>query len=119
MRIFANIFDAIAPKFLVAGYFGTPDYINANRDVVRRFATAVLEGDAFANAHPDQTLPWLVELSKVDPDIVKHSRRERFAESIDPALIQTEIDALVRLKLLDRRFNAQEMISPVVQNLRP
>jgi NitT/TauT family transport system substrate-binding protein len=118
VRVFAKIFDAIAPKFLVAAYFGMADYINANRDAVQRFASALLEGDAFANAHPDQTLPWLVEFAKVDPVLAKRARREVFADSIDPALIQTEIDALVRLKILDRGFNARDMISPVVLNLR-
>jgi NitT/TauT family transport system substrate-binding protein len=118
VRVFAKIFDAIAPKFLVAAYFGMADYINANRDAIQRFASAMLEGDKFANAHHDQTLPWLVEFAKVDPALAKSARREVFAETIDPATIQVEIDALVRLKVLDRGFDARDMISPVVLNLR-
>jgi NitT/TauT family transport system substrate-binding protein len=118
VRVFGKIFDAIAPRFLQAAYFGTADYINANPDPVRRFATALLEGNAFANAHPDQTLPWLIEFAKIDPAVAKHARRERFGESLDPALIQVEIDALVRLKALPRGFDVREMISPAVANLR-
>jgi ABC-type nitrate/sulfonate/bicarbonate transport system substrate-binding protein len=118
VKVFAKIFDAVAPKFLVAAYFGMADYINANRDTVGRFATAMSEGDAFANAHPDQTLPWLIEFAKVDPAVAKRARREVFATAIDPALIQTEIDALVRLKILDRGFDGRDMISPVALNGR-
>jgi NitT/TauT family transport system substrate-binding protein len=118
VKVFAKIFDAVAPKFLVAAYFGMADYINANRDTVGRFATAMSEGDAFANAHPDQTLPWLIEFAKVDPAVAKRARREVFATAIDPALIQTEIDALVRLKILDRGFDGRDMISPVALNVR-
>jgi NitT/TauT family transport system substrate-binding protein len=118
VRVFAKIFDAIAPKFLVAAYFGMADYINANRDTVARFAAAMSEGDAYANTHPDQTLPWLVEFAKVDAAVAKRARREQFATSIEPALVQTEIDALVRLKVLERGFDAREMISPVALNAR-
>jgi NitT/TauT family transport system substrate-binding protein len=114
LRIFGKIFDAIGPRFLEAAYFGMPDYINANRDTVRKFASAILEGSVFANAHQDRTLPYLVEVAKIDPAVAKRSRRELFAETLDPAIIQSEIDALVRLKILDRSFNAKEMISPAV-----
>ena len=84
VRVFGNIFEAIAPRFLVSGYVGVPDFINANRDLVKRFQRAQLEGNAFANAHPDQTAPWLAEFAKVDLAVVKGSKREVFAESMDP-----------------------------------
>jgi len=117
VRVFGKIFDAIAPRFLQAAYFGMADYIAANPDPVRRFAMALLEGNTFANAHPDQTLPWLIDFAKIDPAVAKRARRERFGESMDPALVQVEIDALVRLKALDHGFDVREMISPVVLNL--
>ena len=113
LRVFANIFEAIAPRFLVSGYVGMPEFINANRDLVKRYQRALLEGNAFANAHPDQTAPWLVDLAKVDLATVKGSRREVFAESMDPALVQVEINALVRLKLIDRGFDVHDMIATV------
>ena len=118
VRIFAKIFDAIAPRFLQAAYFGKTDYLNANADVVQRFGRGLLEGNAFANAHPDKTLPWMIEYSKIDPAVAKRARRERFGETIDPAAIQVEIDALAKLKMIDRAFDAKEMISPVVLNLK-
>ena len=118
VRIFGKIFDAIAPRFLQAAYFGTADYINANPDTVRRFTLALLQGNAFANAHPDQTLPWLIDFTKIDPAVAKRARRERFGESMDPALVQVEIDQLAKAKAIDRGFDAREMISPVTLNLR-
>ena len=118
VRIFAKIFDAIAPRFLQAAYFGTAGFINANPDVVQRFVRALLEGNAFANAHPDQTLPWLIEYAKIDPVVAKRARRERFGETIDPSMVQVEIDALVRLKVLEHGFDARDLFSPVVFNMR-
>jgi NitT/TauT family transport system substrate-binding protein len=118
VRVFGNIFDAIAPSFLVAAYFGNSDWVKANPDLVRRFTQSMLQGSAFANAHPDQTLPWLVDFAKLDPNVVKRSRREHFGTSMDPAAIQTEIDALAKLKMIDHSFDARDMIAPSVLNLR-
>lgn len=115
--LFAKIFDAIAPRFAESAYFAMPEYINANRETTVRFARAILDGDAFANDHPDRTAPWLVDSAKVDLASVKRSRREVFAVSMDPSTIQVVIDALVRMKATDHGFNAVEMISPVVLGL--
>ncbi len=118
VRIFAKIFDAIAPRFLVAAYFGMADYISANADATRRFANAILDGNAYANAHPDQTLPWLIDFAKIDPALAKKARREHFGDSLDPAQIQVEVDALAKLKVIDRSFDAKDMIAPAVLNLK-
>lgn len=118
VRVFGKIFDSVAPRFLQAAYFGRADFITANPDVVLRFVHGLLDGNAFANAHPDQTLPWLIDYAKIDPAVAKRARRERFGETIDPSMIQVEIDALVRLKVLDHGFDAKDMFSPVVLSMR-
>ena len=94
-----------------------PEYINANRETTQRFARAILDGNVFANEHPDKTAPWLVDSAKVDLASVKRSRREVFAVAMDASLVQVAIDALVRMKAIDRGFNAVEMISPASVNL--
>ena len=116
--IFAKIFDAIAPRFLVSAEFAMPAFVDANKDLTQRFARGVLDGNAFANDHPDKTAPWLVEFAKVDLASIKRSKREVFATSMDASLVQVLIDALVKMKAIDRGFNAAEMISPVSLNLR-
>jgi NitT/TauT family transport system substrate-binding protein len=118
VKVFAKIFDAIALRYLESAYVGMPDYINANADTVRRFAAAVLEGGAFANQHPDQTLPWLIDFAHIDPAIAKRVRRERFSTTIDPSTLQVEINALAKLKLIDRAFDARDLFSPVVLKMR-
>ena len=118
VKVFAKIFDAIALRYLEAAYVGVPDFITANADTVRRFATAVLAGGAFANEHPDQTLPWLIDFAHIDPTIAKRVRRERFATTVDPSLVQIEIDALAKLKLIERAFDARDLFSPVILNMR-
>jgi|ERR1700677_1152259 NitT/TauT family transport system substrate-binding protein len=117
VRVFAKIFDAISPHLVEAAIFGETDYINAHPDLIQRFVRATIAGNRFANQHPDQTLPWMVDFAKLDPTVMRSARRERFAESLDVAQIQVEIDALLKLKLIDRRFDARDMISPVVLSM--
>jgi len=118
VKVFAKIFDAIATRYLEAAYVGVPEYIDGHADVVRKFATSVLEGGTLANDHPDQTLPWLIDFAKIDPAVAKRVRRERFSTTVDPSLLQVEINALARLKLIDRAFDARDLFSPVILNLR-
>jgi NitT/TauT family transport system substrate-binding protein len=118
VRIFGKIFDSIAPRFLQAAYFGKADWINANPDAVQRFVRALLEANVWANAHEDKTLPWLIDYAKLDPAVAKRARREHFGESIDPGSVQAEIDVLARTKAIDRGFDARDMFSPVVLNMR-
>ena len=118
VRIFAKIFDAIAPRFLQAAYFGKADWISANPDAVQRFVRGLLAANTWANAHEDKTLPWLIDYAKLDPAVAKHARREHFGESIDPASVQAEIDVLARQKAIDHSFDARDMFSPVVLNMR-
>ena len=63
-------------------------------------------------------MPWLIDFAKVDPAVAKRVRREKFADAMDPSLIQVEIDALARLKLIDHAFDARDLFSPVVLNMR-
>jgi NitT/TauT family transport system substrate-binding protein len=118
VRIFAKIFDAIAPRFLQAAYFGRADWISANPDAVQRFVRGLLQANIWANAHEDKTLPWLIDYAKLDPAVAKRARREHFGESNDPATVQVEIDVLARTKAIDHGFDARDMFSPVVLNMR-
>jgi NitT/TauT family transport system substrate-binding protein len=114
VRVLATPFDAIAKRFTVAGWFATSDYVAANQDAVQRFARVLREAAVFANAHRAETAPITASVSGVDLATVQRSTRATFAESLDPREFQTLIDAVAKYKVIDRSFNAQEIISPAV-----
>lgn len=118
VRIFGKMYDAIGKRFLVSALFARTDFIDANRDTIVRLARAQREANAFANAHPDQTAPWLAEVAKVELQTIQHSKRELFAETLVLGNIQRVIEAAARYKVIERVFEARELISPVVLNLR-
>lgn len=114
VRLLGKPYDVIGKRFLNAVVIATADYVNANRDVIERYAKATLEVNAFANAHPDQTAPWLSEFAKVPLDTILHSNRAVFAETLAVGDIQIVVDAAARLKLIERAFDASELIAPVL-----
>ena len=116
LRILGKPYDVIAPTFLISAFFGLPDVIEANRDAIERLARAHHDANDFANAHPDQTLPWLVETAKIDTSF--SGGRATFTDTLRARDIQPVIEAAVRFKVIDRSFDANELISPVVANLR-
>ena len=85
---------------------------------IQRFARADRETNAFANAHPDRTAVWLAEVAKLDPEAIKRGRRAIFADTLAVADLQRVVDAAVRFELIERTFDARELISPAVLNLR-
>lgn len=117
-RVLGKPYDAIAPRFPIACNFAMTDFINANRDAIQRFYRAMVQGNVFGNAHPDQTAPWLADITKVDVAKINHGHREVLAETLDVSAVQLVIDAAARYKAIDHTFDARDLISPVVLNLK-
>jgi len=118
VRVMAKVFDAVARRFLVSAEFAMSGYVNANRGVIERYARAERAARIYANAHLDQTADWLAQFAKVDLDAINHSRREVFEEDLVLADVQVVIDAAARYKVIEKSFDARELVSPVVLNLR-
>lgn len=117
-RVLGKAYDAIAPHFLIAAEFGMTDFINANREAVQRLCRAFLQTNAFCNAHPDQTAPFVAELTKVDVATINRGHREMFDEAIVVPNLQRVIDAAARYKAIDHAFDARELFSPHVLSVK-
>jgi NitT/TauT family transport system substrate-binding protein len=118
VRIFAKTYDAIAPRFLITAWIATTTFAAANSDVVRRFARVVREAEIYCNAHKAETAPLLATLSGVDVAQVLKGGRDTYAATfLDPRDVQPIIDAAFKYGVIDRRFDAAEMFSPVVRGL--
>jgi NitT/TauT family transport system substrate-binding protein len=118
-RVLGKPYDAIGTRFPIAANFALPDFVNANRDAVQRFYRAMVQANAFGNAHPDQTAPWLAEITKIDVATINRGHREVLADrGVVVSEVQRVIDAAARYKAIDRAFDARDLISPAVLNLK-
>ncbi len=111
-RPFAKAFDAIGKHFLIGGWFAKREWIAANPDTVHRFVAVMREaakwGNRSENFHESAAI-----LEKYTKVAVGASNRVAYAERLDPALIQPQIDVAAKYNVLKASFPASAMISSV------
>jgi ABC-type nitrate/sulfonate/bicarbonate transport system substrate-binding protein len=119
-RIFAKTYDAIAPRFLITSWITTSNFANANADVMRRFARIVREAEIYCNGHRTETAPLLAAFSGIDVQQVLKGGRDTYAATfLDVKDVQPLIDSAFKYGVIEKRFDAAEMFSPVVRGLTP
>jgi NitT/TauT family transport system substrate-binding protein len=112
VRVLAQIFDAIAPRFINTAWLAMSDYANANRDIVTRFAAVIAESNRYCNAHHADTVALVADNAKIDEAIVARMARITFSDALRPQEIQPLIDVAAKYKAISKPFDARELISP-------
>lgn len=116
VKVFAHPFDAVAPRFFYTAWFTTADYAAKHPEVVTGFARAMRDAATYTNTHHQQTVELIADYTKIDARTVAHMARVNCGTALDPALIQPQIDAAARYKVIAARFDARDVIAP---GLRP
>ena len=75
LRIVAKPLDAIAPEFLLSGWFTSKAWLAANKPLAKRFASAIAETNRWANANHQQSGEELQKYSKVSDATIAHMGR--------------------------------------------
>jgi NitT/TauT family transport system substrate-binding protein len=110
VRVMANVFAAIAPRFLETGWFTTSDYAAKHRDVVLPFGKIMSTASAYVNAHTVETATALSAFSGVPAASIIDTGISYFSTSVDPRDIQPLIDAMAKYGLIDHRFDAADFL---------
>ena len=119
VRIFANAYSGIAQRLITSVWVANSTWVNANADAVRGWARAMRESQAYANEHRADTAVILAQNSGTDVDAILKGGRETFHAAFpDPRVLQPVIDVATKYGALEKRFNAVDLISPVVRGLR-
>lgn len=111
VRIFAHAFDAIAPQFMVTGWFVTLDYYNKNKAELQKFYHVMQDAAKYVVEHPSDTVSVLSAFSKVDPAIIAKTHRIGYAP-LEPKYMQPVVDILAKYKAIPAPFDAKELIAP-------
>jgi NitT/TauT family transport system substrate-binding protein len=110
-RLLAITLEAIAPRWLLAVYFTTLDYAAKNRDALTRFQKAIGQAGTYCNTHQSETIEMMAAVTGLEPAILSQVTRAYFPAEVDPRDIQPVINAAVKYKLLEKPFDARELIS--------
>ena len=108
-RVLANAYDAIGVDYMLAGYFASRTWADANPEAVRRFVAVMTETAKWANANPDKSAAILAKYTSLEPSIIRQSVRAVFGETLTPAMIQPLIDLAAHYGAI-QAFPAQELI---------
>lgn len=95
-RVLGDSYDAVGANFMISVYVATPAYATANPDVVKRFADALRETAAWANAHHADSAPLLASAAKMDPATVASMTRATYAERLTAESLQPNIDVTAK-----------------------
>jgi NitT/TauT family transport system substrate-binding protein len=103
-------YDAIAPFFVLSGWFTTTDYAAKHPDVIRTFVRVMYDAAKFANGHPAETAPMMSDLTKVPMSIYQTMPRVGAATSTNPKDWQPLIDAAAKYGVIPHAFPAKDFI---------
>ena len=109
-RTIANVYDAIAPRFLVGAFFTSLDWAKGNADTVQRFGQAIAESTRWANTHHSESAEILGKYSKLDPGIATSMLRIGYAERFVISEMQPMIDTLAQYGGIPEAFPVERMI---------
>lgn len=109
-RIFARVYSAIAPHFMIAGYYTRTDWEQAHPEAVKRFAAAIIETARWANHNPVATAAILSRVTNVR--IAPGQTRASFTDSLRSQLIQPVLDAAFQTKMLKSPLSVAALLSP-------
>jgi NitT/TauT family transport system substrate-binding protein len=112
VRVLAQPYDAISGG-MAAGLAALTPYVDANRDVMVRFAKAMHEASMWTNAHQSDTVQMVADYTGIDPEVIAKGARFTDADYVEPRYIQPLIALFAKYGLIDKVFPAQDIISSV------
>ena len=110
-RVFAKSYDAIGPRVMLAGWFGTADWVRRNIPLAKRFAAVIYQTAAWANANHPASAAILQKYMKISEETLRTMTRVSYAERLDPAAIDPLLQNAARLKFTDRLVTSREVIA--------
>jgi NitT/TauT family transport system substrate-binding protein len=108
-RAIASPFSAIAPRFILNGWYAKESWIAGHRDEVKRFSDAVAAGQAWAMSNPQASGAVLIQVAKIKPTVLAGMKRATFASRFDPALLQPVVNVAAKFNLIDASFPAPDL----------
>jgi len=113
-RLLGRQLGAIAPRLLIASYFGSEAWISKNVSLVKGFVDALNRGIDAHNADPEEAKAVLAKNTKLKPEHFKTMPLPAFEKQIVPSDFEPLLDVSLRYKFVDRKFPVKELISPSV-----
>jgi NitT/TauT family transport system substrate-binding protein len=109
-RILEPVLNQIAPRWWFSAIIANRDWAKANREAVKRIATAIEASAAYTNAHHVELSTQIAGLVGSTPTAIAHMTWPQGGTAINPAEMQPVIDLSVKAGFIEKGFDARDMI---------
>ncbi len=109
-RELGSPYAAIANEWYINLWFATKDWLVKNPVATKKFVGAIAKAAAWENGHRAETAVMLQKFLPVSDDVLAKMVRARYAERLDPALIQPVLDTALKYEILKAPMNASDLI---------
>jgi NitT/TauT family transport system substrate-binding protein len=110
-RVLGRQLGAIAPRLLIASYFGSEAWIAKNASLVKGFVAALNRGIDAHNADPGEAKAVLAKNTKLKPEFFKTMPLPAFEKKLLESDLQPMLDIALRYQFVSRKFPVSEVIS--------
>jgi NitT/TauT family transport system substrate-binding protein len=100
--------NAIAPRYVLAGFMTTKDWAAKNPAVAAKFIAAIKETAQWANTNRSAASAILAKYTKLPLPVVERMKRGEYAETLLASDFQPVIDAAAKYGVLPKAFPAPE-----------
>lgn len=109
-KVLGKCLDAVAPQFAIAEFYSTAAFAAANPQLLKKFADVMVRTARWANAHHAESAAILERWTKSQP-LPPNAARAYYAERLDAADFQPEIDAAARWKVLKASYPVTDIFA--------
>lgn len=110
LREVANVYNAIAPKFITGVWYAAAPWVDQHRDLTRTFIRVFQRYSAWANSHPADEVRFYAKQSGLSIDDLQAVPRAVFEPTLTLDTLQPVIDVAYRYGAIKRRFPASELL---------
>lgn len=103
--------DTVGSRFLLTAWFASDAFLDANHDVVARFARVMQQAAAYTNTHHAETVPLTAPFWGIEPSVLARIPRATISNVLDPKEIQPVIDLAAKYQVIAQPFDASLLIS--------
>jgi NitT/TauT family transport system substrate-binding protein len=115
VRLLAQPWGDVLPKFLIASWFASEKWIAKNRGTAQAFVRAIDRGIDAIQADPQGSRAAMVKWAGLSPELAGKIGLPVFEKGISEKDIQTTIDLTRKYKLISKDIKASNVVSDLVR----
>jgi NitT/TauT family transport system substrate-binding protein len=109
-RSLGSYLTGLEPKLTVGTYFGATQYLEANQDVVERFARAMNKSLTYAQAHPDEARKAVTGYTEIPAKVASAMKLSFWSTDLNRPSIELIADEAERFDFVEEKPNVDDLI---------